>query len=56
MSPGVLVENQGFDGDRYCPRGHPDATKINEVKTPQRHAINHQDFAVHAVIFLEQVT
>ena len=53
---GIFIEDQRFDRDRHGPRGHANASQIDKVKAPQSDAINDQDFALHALVFFEEVS
>ena len=55
MGSGVFIENQRLDRHRHRPGGHANATEVHEVKAPQGHAIDDQDFAVHALVFFQQM-
>ena len=55
MGPGVLIENQRLHRHGDGPGRHADATQIHKVKAPQGDAVDDQDFAVHALVFFQQV-
>ena len=51
----VFIEDQGLDGHRHRVGRHSDAPQINEIKAPKGDAIDHQNFALHAVVFLNDM-
>ena len=52
----VFVEHQGLDGHWNGVGGHSDAAQINEIKAPKGHAIDDQDVALNARVFLENMS
>ena len=38
----VFIKDQGLHGDRDRVGGHAYAAQVNEIKTPERDAIDHQ--------------
>ena len=55
VSMGVFIKDQGFDSHWHRVRGHSDAAQIYEIKAPQGHAIDHQELALYARVFLENM-
>ena len=51
----VFIEHQGLDGHWNRVGGHSDAAQINEIKAPKGHAIDDQDVALNARVFLENM-
>lgn len=55
MGSGVFIKNQRLDRHGHGPGGHANATEVHKVKAPQSDAIDDQDFALHALVFFQQM-